>query len=192
MEKLGISKQHAGRLLEPFTHIKVVCTATEYDNFFYLRRHPDAQPEIQELAEMMHQARANSNPVPLTAYEWHVPYYEDGFWIEAEDGKDVYGNALEDALMISSSCCAQVSYRKLDDSLEKAKDIFQRLVEAKPVHASPFEHQATPFTLGTPANLENGGLTHIDSKGAYWSGNFRGWIQHRQLLKDHTCWSYEG
>ena len=45
----GVHKQIVNRMLEPFSHIKVVCTATEYDNFFYLRCHPDAQPEIQKL-----------------------------------------------------------------------------------------------------------------------------------------------
>ncbi len=58
------------------------------------------------------------------ANEWHVPYYADGKWsFDSED-------TLEDALAISSSCCAQVSYRRLDDSLEKARDIFNRLVES--------------------------------------------------------------
>jgi len=26
------------------------------------------------------------------------------------------------------------------------------------------------------------GMTHIDKCGKSWSGNFRGWIQHRQLV----------
>jgi hypothetical protein len=29
------------------------------------------------------------------------------------------------------------------------------------------------------------GVTHMDSKGNFWSGNFRGWIQHRQIIPNH-------
>jgi hypothetical protein len=35
------------------------------------------------------------------------------------------------------------------------------------------------------------GTTGFDNKGNAWSGNFRQWIQHRQLIEDHTCWSYK-
>ena len=50
MTKIGLHKQVANRLLEPWQYINVVLTATEFDNWFDLRDHPDAQPEIQELA----------------------------------------------------------------------------------------------------------------------------------------------
>lgn len=36
------------------------------------------------------------------------------------------------------------------------------------------------------------GITHADRNGNLWSGNFIGFIQHRQLLDDHTCWEYKG
>jgi len=198
----GYHKQLVNRILEPFTMIKVVCTATEFDNFFWLRKDPDAQPEIHELARVMwaeytqgagseYQARSllagadYKAVIELKANEWHVPYFKDGYWTPDME------ESLEDALAISASCCAQVSYRKLDDSLEKARDIFKRLVESKPVHASPFEHQATPLTYGMAGDTQVKGTTGFDNKGNAWSGNFRQWIQHRQLIEDHTCWSYK-
>lgn len=193
-DEAGYHKQIVNRMLEPFTHIKVVCTATEYDNFFYLRCHPDAQPEIQRLAEEMWLAREASTPKTLNSGEWHVPYFRDGFWTPNNDD-----DALEDALAVSSSCCAQVSYRKLDDSIEKARDIFKRLVESKPVHASPFEHQATPMDYDAE-NIE-AGVTHAtmvsgntELNGVMtdaWSGNLRGWIQHRHLIPDNTQYVYK-
>lgn len=185
--KAGYHKQIVNRLLEPFTHIKVVCTATEYDNFFWLRRHPDAQPEIQELAEQMWQAREASTPVKLNSGDWHVPYFEHGYWSESE-----CNGTLEDAIAISSSCCAQVSYRRLDDSVEKARDIYKRLVESKPVHASPFEHQATPMPRFNPEGIYAWpqGVTHKDCEGDLWSGNLKGWIQNRQLISDNVCKEY--
>ena len=189
----GYHKQIVNRLLEPFTHIKVVCTATEYDNFFWLRRHPDAQPEIQELAEQMWQARESSKPIILNPTGWHVPYFEKGYWTPHEG--DVI--SLQDAIAISASCCAQVSYRVNDDSLEKALNIYRRLVESTPVHASPFEHQATPihcpnFNIWTGDGELEDGVTHIDKDLNKWSGNFRGWIQNRQLIPNNVCNHYEG
>jgi len=190
----GYHKQIVNRLLEPFTMIKVVCTATEFDNFFWLRNHPDAQPEIHELARVMWEEYSAHQPNLLHANEWHLPYVNfdvisRGYFSEV-DGAQLW-LSLEDALAVSSSCCAQVSYRRLDDSLEKARDIFNRLVESKPVHASPFEHQATPLTYGMAGDTQVKGTTGFDNKGNAWSGNFRQWIQHRQLIEDHTCWSYK-
>lgn len=196
--KAGYHKQIVNRLLEPFSHIKVVCTATTYENFFYLRCHKDAQPEIQELASKMFALYEASVPKSLKKGEWHVPYFRDGFWTPQNED-----DSLEDALAVSASCCAQVSYRKLDDSVEKARNIFDRLVESKPVHASPFEHQATPMIESRFREDEQvllyfleeaegeRGITHVDVHGNVWSANFCGWVQHRQLINDNTCWSYE-
>lgn len=196
----GYHKQVCNRLTEPFQWMKVVLTATEFDNWFYLRNHKDADPTIKELAEKMWEEYSNSKPRKLCVGDWHVPYYDDGTWLSSayEDF------SLEDALAISSSCCAQVSYRLLDDSLEKARDIYKRLVESKPVHASPFEHQATPiqtsrkgnngFTyvvnpIDNPGNWHEG-ITHVDRDGNLWSGNFKWWIQHRNLIEDNVCNKY--
>jgi hypothetical protein len=186
----GYHKQIVNRLTEPFTHIKVVCTATEYDNFFWLRRHPDAQPEIRELANAMWDARLASIPMKLAHGDWHVPYWKDGHETSGD------GTEIKKALMVSASCAAQVSYRKLDDSEEKAERIFRQLIESKPCHASPTEHQATPMPeISKFSSAHPSGTTHFSyDKGVLvpWSGNFRGWIQHRQLIPDNACWDYQG
>lgn len=202
LHKNGLHKQIVNRILEPYQMIKVVCTATEYENFFYLRCHKDAQPEIAELARCMREARATSAPQELKVGEWHLPYYKggygDGVWKSSnymnENMEDVDskhgGITLQDAVKISASMCAQVSYRKSDDSVEKAIRIYDQLVGMKPVHASPFEHQATPVHP-TPeiarGYLENvRGITHKDRNGSYWSGNFKGWVQNRQLIEGNV------
>jgi hypothetical protein len=185
--RAGYHKQIVNRILEPYAHIKVVLTSTEFDNFWWLRNHPDAQPEIHELAKQMLKALGESEPVLLKQGDWHVPYYKDGF-LKYDYESDYRERDLREAIAISASCCAQVSYRRLDDSPEKAMNIYQRLVESKPVHASPFEHQATPM----PHEPEwPNGSTHATRDGDLWSGNFRGWIQNRQLIGDHTCWNYD-
>lgn len=203
---LNLHKQVANRILEPYQLIKVVCTATTYDNFFHLRKHPDAQPEIKELATVMWKALKQSNPIGLAIGEWHVPYIyresnEHGlhyYILEEQDNleKQIVKTYLDadQAIKISASCCAQVSYRILNTDIEKANDIFQRLVESKPVHASPLEHQATPMSNLTNSCNDCGswerGVTHSDRSGAMWSGNFKYWIQHRQLVEDHVVWNY--
>lgn len=202
MSALGAHKQIVNRILEPFQIMKTVVTATEWENFFWLRNHEDAQPEIKRLAGLMLEALEESICYTLKAGEWHMPYYAEGYWIpHYETPEGIIDNRpLEDALAISASCCAQVSYRQLDDSLEKAKRVYERLVESEPVHASPFEHQATPMERGGEFWDEDGdysintldpltwqyGITHSDMNGNLWSGNFCGFVQHRQLIPNNV------
>lgn len=197
MSEAGYHKQIVNRLLEPFQMMKTVLTATEFDNFFWLRCHSDAQPEIKELADCMYKAYQEADEEVLKVGEWHTPYVEhfrpsDGD-AQLEYHVDNLGVTLEDALKVSSSCCAQVSYRVLDNSLDKALDIYSRLVDSVPVHASPFEHQASPMSQTEPKDQFNGdqGTTHVDSNGFAWSGNLKGWVQYRQLIKNNVCWDYE-
>lgn len=197
MSKLGLHKQIVNRILEPYQVMKTVLTATELNNFFYLRRHEDAQPEIKELADCMYEALDQVEPELLREGEWHTPYVDH---FKASDGDafleyHVGGEALsiEDALKVSASCCAQVSFRVCDDGVGKAKRIYDRLVESKPVHASPFEHQASPMKCDSWPDwndawldVEEDGVTHADRLGDYWSGNLKGWVQYRQLIKDNV------
>jgi hypothetical protein len=204
MDNAGAHKQIANRILEPFQTMKTVMTATCMDNFFWLRNHEDAQPEIKELARLMWEALQDSPRINhLKPGQWHVPYFNEGessgVWTEGFEA------TLQDALAISSSCCAQVSYRKLDDTLEKAQMVYQRLVDSEPVHASPFEHQATPIEKSGAKYAEGEdysnntkdpeswqqGITHVDRNGNFWSGNFIGWVQHRQLIPNNVCTKYE-
>lgn len=192
LQKIGLHKQSAARYLEPWMHVKGVLTSTEWENFFWLRCHPDAQPEFQELARAIENAIILSEPVSLEYGEWHMPYFEDGYW---------YPNmsvSLEDALKISASCCAQVSYRKNDDSIEKAQLVWDRLnigSKDKPQHVSPTEHQATPiYNTGIVRNNTcfsstwQDGITAYHKQLGFMSGNLSGWIQHRQLISGNTKW----
>lgn len=192
MEECLTHKQIVNRILEPFQLMKTVLTATEFDNFFWLRCHENAQPEIKELAERIYEQLEWNKclTIELDVGDWHTPYYEAGYWLQDDE------TPLEDALAISSSCCAQVSYRLLDDTIEKARKVYQRLVESTPVHASPFEHQASPMAqpwgdmLGGFVEWSKG-ETHIDKEGDKWSGNFKSWVQYRQLIDGSVCNKYE-
>ncbi|MDH2272956.1 FAD-dependent thymidylate synthase [Moraxella porci] len=197
LQSLGLHKQIVNRVLEPFQMMKVLVTATNFDNFFNLRCHADAQPEIKHLADLMYQAMQNSIPEVLHAGEWHTPYVEHQ---PDDNGNTLYyilkeGSSgwmveeyltLEDALKVSCSCAAQVSYRKNDTSIEKALAIYDKLVNSDPVHASAFEHCATPINpYGMDAQLV-GAITHSNDYAQY-SGNFEDWIQYRQLIPNHDC-----
>lgn len=204
-EKANLHKQLANRPLEWAERYKVVITSTEYENWLWLRDHKDAQPEIQELAKLMNEAMNKSKPFKLYNGEWHVPYVDRQRIDRGQQGGgsieySINGKilSLEEAKMISSSCCAQVSYRVLNSDLDKAKSIFKKLIESKPIHASPTEHQATPMwgrdslAYGISSRNYELGITHVRI-GLFegcnlWSGNFCGWIQHRQLIKDNAKW----
>lgn len=185
MSDLGLHKQAANRVLEPFQWMKTVVTGTEWENFEWLRDHDDAQPEFSHLVKLMKEEKSRRSPVLLKSGEWHMPYYRDGWW--TPDMSD----SLEVALKISMSCCAQVSYRTLDDSLERADRVVSRLNlggdSDEPVHASPSEHQATPMEPQS-FGWEVGVTGYHKTTERFFSGNLFGWIQNRQLIKNHTKW----
>lgn len=209
-DKAGYHKQVANRLIEPFQMMKTVLTSTTFNNFWWLRLDADADPTFEHLTEVMKEAILDSTPEPLKPGEWHTPYVHHavtldgsfyGYYVVNEEGFPV-DLTEEEALAISASCCAQVSYRRLDETKEKALGIYERLVDGKKVHASPFEHQATPLspyreiensdflTIGTvnnPADPKSWqkGITHVDREGKFWSGNLCGFVQQRQLLKNN-------
>lgn len=183
LAKIGLHKQWANRMLEWFSPIKVVVTATEWDNFFWLRIDPEAaQPEIVELARKMKEAMDASDPETLNPGDWHLPYIELGYdkgYIYVFEGKEI---SLEIAKKVSAGCCAAVSYRN-NPSIEKCLEIWDKLFSGPKPHLSPVEHQATPINVdwdwsdGWPD-----GVTHMDRDGNEYSGNLRGWIQLRQVI----------
>lgn len=189
---IGLHKQFSNRITEPFSHIKVVVTATEWDNFFWLRIDPDAaQPEIVALAQKMKDAYDSANFTLLGHGEWHVPYISRK---ELSDGSVGYFDSagdnisIDDALKISASCCAQVSYRNLNDTKEKAIEIYDRLFFGPKPHLSPTEHQCMAFDNDVNVVFDHrgrslAGITHADLNGEFWSANFKNFIQYRQLIK---------
>lgn len=214
MASLGAHKQVANRVTETYQWMKVVLTYTEGNNWFWLRNHVDADPTIHELARKMWEALEATTPFVIHPGEWHVPYVNRmrigsslKYLTEVYLEDDVYETqflTVEEALAVSASCCAQVSYRTLDISLSKAKMIYERLVGSEPVHASPFEHQASPMKYATGLSKTydyinkspkewtqddtewEDGVTHLDRYDMFWSGNFQGFIQHRQLIPNNV------
>ena len=226
MVELGLHKQVPNRLSEPFQMMKVVITGTDWDNFFNLRIHPNAQPEICLLAYKMYKAMQESSPNTLRGGEWHLPYVEISqdqynpkdtyyfLWDKDCTGTETDGYmyeqrlSLEDAIKYSAASCASVSYRTEGMTLEKADKIFDMLINAEVIHASPFEHLATPIlkeleiensdylTVGfinksyDPSTWQKG-VTHMNRNGELCSGNLRGFISYRHQLPNNTNWSFD-
>lgn len=201
----ALHKQVPNRLIEPFQMMKTVITGTDWSNFFNLRLHPDAQPEICMLAYKMYKAMEESKPITLSVGEWHLPYVNLGWCGKgelcyADDGFDFI--TLEDAIKLSAASCASVSYRTEGMTLEKADKIFDMLIKAEVIHSSPFEHIATPVkskynelghvrvNCSEPQSWEEG-VTHMNKQGELCSGNLRGFISYRHLLTNNTCYDFD-
>lgn len=174
---LGVHKQIANRILEPWHHIAVIVSTTQLKNWFALRNHKDAMPEIKHLAALMQMEYNASTPVwrenPFLALPedikgapaWHLPFITD-----QERGH----HPVDVLIKCSVARCARVSYMNHDGtspSIDKDLELHDRLVVQQPLHASPAEHQARPLIQGEdPARL---------------SGNFvRGWLQYRKTLRN--------
>ncbi len=175
LEGMGLHKQVVNRLLEPWSHISVVVTATEFDNFFALRCHPDAQPEIKVLADKMAHLYFNHTPRRLNVGQWHLPYIQDHERF-APGNLNKQGILKNEGNLIRASTarCARVSYLthdKEEPDMDLDIVLYDRLFDSK--HMSPFEHVATP-----------------NADPSIWSGNFKGWLQYRKMLRGESYTNY--
>ena len=167
LDELKVHKQIVNRLLEPFSHISVVVTATDWQNFFDLRCHEKADPTMRALAFAMRNAIAGSTARLLNKNEWHAPYGDKN--IVVSNGGDVEHKRKTSLSMtdvnISVARCARVSYLGHDSKIVTPAadlDLARKLRLSR--HMSPFEHQAKP----TP------GERHA---------NFNGWQSYRSMME---------
>ena len=162
LASIGVHKQVVNRLLEPFSTITVICSGTEYQNFFDQRCHPDAQPEIQALAIVMREAYDASEPDELDYGDWHIPFVDvdDAEWVAEKYVNDP--NLQTKALAkVATGRCARVSYlnhggiRNIQDDIK----LHDRLLSSKPAHLSPFEHCA----IALPSSEKRANFTGFES-----------------------------
>lgn len=183
LTNLGVHKQWANRPLEWFGWIDTLITATDWTNFYALRDHRDAAPEIQDLTKAIKLAIESSTPTIVNPYQdwtpdgWHLPYI-------LEEEKDIH--ALDTLKIMSTARCARISYTPFDtDKIDKDADValFEKLC-SNPVHASPPEHVATPDLI-VETQLGKGATVR------HWAhpeehGNFYGWRQFRKMIPNEA------
>jgi thymidylate synthase ThyX len=155
MLSLEIHKQVVNRILEPWIMTTVLVTATEWQNFFRLRCHPDAQPEMRALADAMKKEYERSTPVDVPVGGWHIPF-----------GDKMPENISDnERLKIATARAARLSYESFENETSISKDLELHDRLASSGHWSPFEHSAQ--AMGDP--LER-------------SGNFDAWRQYRKFF----------
>ena len=151
LSSLNVHKEAVNRVLEPFAHIRVILSATQWQNFFRQRLAHDAQPEMQALARAIKEAMDASTPRALKAGEWHLPL---------TDERDA-GHSLEEQIRLSTARCARVSYLTHDGKRDPFADFALYDFLKEHLHLSPFEH---------PAKAMNDTAMHA---------KFKGFRQHR-------------
>lgn len=198
------AKQIINRILEPFTHITVVVTSTQWGNFYALRDHPDADPTMQALAVAVIAARQASIPRTIPMGGWHLPYIDDRAFdqcfemvFRALGPNDVLtvdmaaARTLTLAAKVSAARCARVSYLTHDGkrpTIQEDMALFTRLVD-NPMHASPLEHQATPDEILAGPSVDGPGERRVWGNAQY-HGNFVGWQQHRKFYIGEAVHDY--
>lgn len=158
LAELGVHKSICNRITEPWMWITTLITATEWNNFFRLRCHSDAEVHFQKIATMIREAMAESTPTRLNITNWHLPFIQD----------DELGHHDSVLKRVSVARCARVSYLTHDGNrdIQKDLDLFEKLSNGSGFgHYSPYEHVATPTF---DANER--------------SGPFLGWCQFRKAF----------
>lgn len=162
MEKIKPAKEDINRYLEPWMWTTIVATATEWDNYFTLRTHGDAQAAHATLARAMQTAYRASVPVKRYPIDygiaiddirdaWHLPYITDAERYSVKDWRHLP--------LMSAARCAGVSYfrqgaredRTLTEEVNRALELVRNR------HWPPTE---------MPSRAE---------KGDEWYGPFLGW-----------------
>lgn len=182
LNKLGLHKQICNRILEPWFNIRIILSGTEFENFFALRAHPDAQPEFQVLAKLMLDQYNEADPKQLKVGEWHIPFgdkiemdrlnqfYDDGSGMVSMSIEELRKMREELSIKIAIARCARVSYLNYDGKDDYFADVklCDRLFGSIPRHLSPTEHVAQALP-------DNG-----------FSGNFSGFKQYRKFFTDEN------
>lgn len=155
---IGVHKQLTNRLLEPFQWYTTIISATDWDNFFNLRDHSEAHPDIRLIASKIKESLNDNSPTLLGENEWHLPLIFE---------KDL-SESINDLKKIATGRCARVSYLTHDGNRDLSKDIELHDRLLKSCHMSPFEHIATPINSND------------------YIGNFKGWKQYRKFIPNES------
>lgn len=164
--EIGLHKSIVNRILEPFMWVKILQTSTSWQNMFNQRARKltdQAQREMAAPIDTYIDLLEMHEPRLIKPGQWHTPY------ILPQEREEYYSAQLK---QISSARCARTSYVTFERVLDPMADIglFEKLRDARPMHASPFEHVATPIAVDMPEA----------------PGNFRGYRQFRHEVEEQN------
>lgn len=188
--KIGVHKQLANRLLEPFMWHTIINTATDWSNFFGLRDDKNAHPDIQLAARAVKEAMAASTPVLRHPGEWHAPYTDDPTEAIPEEIRS----------QVSAGRCARVSYLTHDGKRDYNEDIRLHDTLLNNGHMAPLEHPARVMTDDEYEFIFAQGKVVYDKinrrfdrviddfrwEETHYCGNYEGWIQYRKLIPNEN------
>jgi len=188
----GLTKQIVNRLLEPFMWHTVICTASEWENFFALRVHEAAEIHMQKIASMMLDVYNASEPKQLKAGEWHIPFGDKMDEVRLSPFQThVIGEQTESLpsiemlkVMVATARCARLSYLNYEGKDDYEADIKLHNMLCKMGHWSPFEHCAKAMHDLDLMNQYS--VHHNNEVGDGWCGNFRGFIQYRKTFENEN------
>ncbi len=183
---IGLHKQVANRLIEPWMFTTVIVSATQWKNFFNLRCHPAAQPELRRVAVIMRTLYEVNVPTYLLEGQWHLPYVtpEEGIRLLSE------GFNEEEIRKISVGRCARVSYLTHDgERLPQADiDLYEKLLAGG--HMSPTEHVARALSRETWEKMARRDAENWINFGLP-VGNFWGFEQLRKTIPNEHVFMEE-
>jgi len=166
------AKETVNRRLDMFIYMHTLQTGTRqgWMNFFGLRLDSGADPTIVVLAQRCFEVYKTTTPKPLQPGEWHLPFI---------DSREAEGT---EAIDLSAARCAHLSYNDLETgqrmTLERGLAIAEKLRDSRPLHASPFEHQATPDSRAPGSKGYKVGRWRNKEE----HGNLYGWRQARKMI----------
>lgn len=170
LSELGVHKQIANRIIEPFSHMTVIVTATEWENFLALRNNDNAQPEIHELARQIEEILGDKNNRSGLVGNIHAPYSSD-VAVQEEYQKRVifFGILIPKYVLVSVGRCCRVSYLNHEGKRDPKEDVRLALSLLENGHMSPFEHVA--FCSNSVSMMFD---------------NFKGWLSLRRMIPHYS------
>jgi hypothetical protein len=198
-----VTKQLCNRLLEPFMWHTVICTATEWDNFFNLRCpeylinwYPKDRPEALEPSQAIFKskkdaiARTEGECDKWTEKDWrecnisqaeiHIQALAEAMWdARNESTPKVLGIGEwhipfgEEDVKVATAKCARVSYTTVGS-------------ENKSSHTADIELYNRLLESGHMSPFEHCAqvMCETDYYERPWSRNFKGFMQYRELVED--------
>lgn len=180
-------KETVNRRMDMFVYTHTLQTGTYngWRNFGGLRL-ANASPTIELFALKCYEAYKAAVPQPLKPGEWHLPFVDaedrsialnDNRYLGRDNSEEFDSDGeLAQLINLSAARSAHLSYNDLETGMrmtsERALGVATKLRDFRPLHASPFEHQATPdYLIGEMKYLNE-----------HQHGNLPGWRQARKMI----------